>query len=105
MKDKDGKKYYLPIFWFQPVGLDVFENERTSQNGCIEIEDRDLSVHFGLGFKKIPFTLETYVWVAKILQNGAKFRYTKADFKNYRSLNNFRQAVESPKSWHLMGFC
>ena len=50
------------------------------------------------GFKKIPFTLDTYVLVAKILQNGAKFRYTKADFKNYRSLNNFRQAVESPKS-------
>ena len=57
------------------------------------------------GFKKIPFTLYTYVLVAKILQNGAKFRYTKAGFKNYRNLNNFRQAVESPKSWNLMGFC
>ena len=33
------------------------------------------------GFKKIPFTLYTYV-LAKILQNGAKFRYTKAGFKN-----------------------
>ena len=50
------------------------------------------------GFKKIPFTLYTYVLVAKILQNGAKFRYTKAGFKNYRNLSNFRQAVESPKS-------
>ena len=49
------------------------------------------------GFKKIPFTLYTYV-SAKILQNGAKFRYAKAGFKNYRNLNNFRQAVESPKS-------
>ena len=49
------------------------------------------------GFKKIPFTLYTYV-LAKILQNGAKFRYTKAGFKNYRNLSNFRQAVESPKS-------
>ena len=56
------------------------------------------------GFKKIPFTLYTYV-LAKILQNGAKFRYAKAGFKNYRNLNNFRQAVESPKSWNLMGFC
>ena len=56
------------------------------------------------GFKKIPFTLCTYV-LAKILQNGAKFRYAKAGFKNYRNLNNFRQAVESPKSWNLMGFC
>ena len=51
------------------------------------------------GFKKIPFTLYTYViLVTKILQNDAKFRYTKAGFKNYRNLNNFRQAVESPKS-------
>ena len=56
------------------------------------------------GFKKIPFTLYTYV-LAKILQNGGKFRYTKAGSKNYRNLNNFRQALESPKSWNLMGFC
>ena len=49
------------------------------------------------GFKKIPCTLYTYV-LAKILQNGAKFEYTKADFKNYKNLNIFRQAVESPKS-------
>ena len=52
----------------------------------------------GWDFKKIPFTLYTYVLVAKILQNGAKSRYTKAGFKNYRNLNNFRQAVESQKS-------
>ena len=49
------------------------------------------------GFKKIPFTLYTYVLVAKILQNGAKPRYTKAGLKNSRNLNNHRQAVESPK--------
>ena len=48
-------------------------------------------------FKKIPFTLYSYVLVAKILQNDAKSRYTEADFKNYRNLN-FRQAVESPES-------
>ena len=45
------------------------------------------------GFKKIPFTVYTYVLVAKILQNGTKSRYIKAGFKNYRNLNNFRQAV------------
>ena len=87
------------------MGLDIFENEGTSEKECIEIEDWGFSVHFGLGFKKIPFTLDTYVLVAKILQNGAKFRYTKAGFKNYRNLSNFRQALESPKSWNLMGFC
>ena len=42
-----------------------------------------------LGFKKIPFTLCTYV-SAKILQKSARFRYSKAGFKNYRNLNNFK---------------
>ena len=56
------------------------------------------------GFKKIPFTLYTYVLVTKTLQNGAKPMYTKAGFKIYRNFDNFRQAVESLKSWHLMSF-
>ena len=75
------------------MGLDIFENEGTSEKGCIEIASL---YTLDWGFKKIPFTFDTYVLVAKILQNGAKkFRYTKADFKNYRNLSNFRQAVES----------
>ena len=51
-------------------------------------------------------TLYTYV-LAKILQNGAKFiQKLTPGFKNHmRNLSNFRQAVESPKSWNLMGFC
>ena len=28
----------------------------------------------------------------------------KAGFKNYKNLTNFRQVVESPKSWNLMDF-
>ena len=57
------------------------------------------------GFKKIPFTLYTYV-LTKILQNGAKFiQKLTPGFKNHmRNLDNFRQAVESPKSWNLMGY-
>ena len=55
------------------------------------------------GYKKIPCTFYTYI-SAKILQNDAKFRYIRAGFKNYSNLN-FRQAVESPKGWNLMGFC
>ena len=47
-------------------------------------------------FKKIPCALYTSV-LAKILQNGTKFRYTKAAFKNYRNVSN-RQSVESSKS-------
>ena len=49
-------------------------------------------------FKKITFALYTYVLVAKILRNGAKSQCTKTGFKIFRDLNNFRQAVESPKS-------
>ena len=87
------------------MALDIFENEGTSENGCVEIEDWGSSVHFGLGLQENSMcTLHFYV-LAMIFQNGAKFRYTKAGFKNYWNLNNFRQAVETPKSWNLMGFC
>ena len=34
------------------MGLDNFENEETSEKGCIEIEDWGISVHFGLGFQE-----------------------------------------------------
>ena len=39
-----------------------------------------------------------------MLQNVAKSRYTESGCKNYRNLSNFRQELESPKSWNLMGF-
>ena len=39
VKDKGGKKYFKPIFWFLPVGLDVLENEGISEKGCSEIEN------------------------------------------------------------------
>ena len=52
------------------------------------------------GFKKIPFTLYTYV-LAKILQNGATFvQKLTPGFQNHiRNLDNFRQAVESLKTF------
>ena len=31
------------------MGLDIFENEGTSEKGCAEIEEWGFSVHFGLG--------------------------------------------------------
>ena len=34
------------------MGLDIFENEGTSEKGCVEIEDSGFSVHFGLGFQE-----------------------------------------------------
>ena len=34
------------------MGLDIFENEGTSEKGGVEIEDWGFSVHFGLGFQE-----------------------------------------------------
>ena len=57
-------------------------------------------------FKIIPFTLFTYV-LARILQNGAKFiQKPTPGLKNHmRNLDNYRQAVESPKSWNFVQNC
>ena len=41
-------------------GWDIFEKEGTSEKGCFEIEDWGFSVHFAH-------------FLAKILQNGAKY--------------------------------
>ena len=51
------------------------------------------------GFKKIPFTLYSYV-LAKVLQNRAKFiQKLTPGFKNHmKNLGNLRQAVECPKN-------
>ena len=57
------------------------------------------------GCKKVRIKLYNYV-LAKILENGAKFiQKLTPGFKNHmRNLDNFRQTVESPKSWNLMGY-
>ena len=86
------------------MDLDIFENDGTSEKGCVQIEDWGFSALFGLGFQENSIYTVHLCLVAKILQTGAKSTYTKAGFKIYRNLDNFRQAVESPKSWHLMGF-
>ena len=58
------------------------------------------------GFKKIPFTLYTYV-LAKILQNGAKFMQKEKltpGFRNHRrNLINFRQSSGKSKKLNLDG--
>ena len=62
---------------------------------------------WGWSFKKIPFALYTYV-LTKILQNGAKFiqKLTPGFKSRMRNLDNFRQVMETPKSWNLVGcFC
>ena len=49
-----------------------FWKEGTSRKKYAEIEHWGFPANFVLGFKKIPFTLYTYV-LTKLLQNGAKF--------------------------------
>ena len=34
------------------MSLDIFENDETSEKGCVKIEDWDFSVYFGLGFQE-----------------------------------------------------
>ena len=80
------------------MGLEIFENEKTSEKSCVEIEDCGFSATFVLGFQvNYIYTLYTYV-LSKILKNGAKFiQKLSPGLKNHmRNLNNFRQAVESP---------
>ena len=53
----------------------------------------------------LHFTLYTYV-LSKRFQDGAKFKQKLTPgFKNHmKNLDNFRKAVESPKSWNPMGY-
>ena len=66
------------------------------KKGVLKEKTQDSLYTLDWYFKKIPFTIYTYV-SAKILQNGGKLRYAKADLENYRNLNNFREAVVSPE--------
>ena len=57
------------------------------KKGCVEIEDWGFCVSFELGFQEnFIYTIHL---AAKILQNDAKSRYTKAGFK--KKLQEFEQ--------------
>ena len=51
-------------------------------------------------FRWDPFSLALHLFLARLLQNGATFiQKLTPGFKHHmRKLDNFRQAVESPKS-------
>ena len=104
MREKGGKIHYLPICCFWSVGLGIFENEETSKKVCVGIEYWGFSVLFVLGFQENSICTLRFV---NILQNGANFtqNLNPGFKKRMRKLNNFRQTVKSPKSWHLMGYC
>ena len=112
--DRANHSFLPPI---PSYGVDFFENVNTInwKNFSTHVRIYKLEMKYKIetsflytscwGFKKVLFRICTYV-LAKILQNGAKFiQKLTPGFKNRRNLNNFRKAVESPKSWNLMGFC
>ena len=55
------------------------------------------------GFKKIPFTLYTYVLVAKILQNGAKSRYKKSWFQKLQEFEQLQTSSGKSKKLKFDG--
>ena len=75
------------------MGLDIFENERTSEKEYVEIEDWGFSVHFVLGFQEnsiytlhLCFSYDITKW-CKV--------YTKADFWFQKSHERFEQLQTS----------
>ena len=95
MKNKGCKEHCLPFCWFYFLKRGNFR-KMVRWNGRLS--------HFVLGFKKIQITIYTYV-LAKIIQNGEDFiQKLTPGFKNHmRNFDNFRQAVESPKTLKFDG--
>ena len=93
---------WLPISW--DVGVEILKKVHHKKGVLKQKSDASLYTLYW-DFKIIPFTVYTYV-LAEISQNGAKLiQKTESWFKkSQRNLDNFRQAVESPKSWNLMGY-
>ena len=82
------------------LGFEIFLKKREHQKKGALKQKIEASLYILYwGFKEIPFKLYTYV-LAKILQNGAKFiqKLTPGLKNHMRNLDNFRQAMESPKS-------
>ena len=76
------------------LGIEIFLKSR----GAFEWKTETSLYTLYWGFKKIPFTLYTYV-LAKILQNGTTFmQKLTPGFKNYmKNLDNFRQQCKVQK--------
>ena len=63
------------------MALHICENEEHQKKGALKQKIEASLYTLDCGFKKIQLTPDTYVLVAKILQNGTKFRYTKAGIR------------------------
>ena len=76
-----------------------FKKREYLENGALKQKIEASLYTLYWDFKKISFTLYNYAF-AKLLQNGAKLlqKLTPGRKSYMRNLDNFRQAVESPKS-------
>ena len=103
LKDKGGTMFSILLFltW----ELRYFWKRGNIKKGCIKWKIEAPLYTLFWAFKKIPFTLYTFV-LAKILQNGVKFiQKLTPRFKNHmRNLDNFREAAGNQKSWNSMGY-
>ena len=85
------------------LGVEILLKEREHQKkGALKKKIEASLYTLYWGFKKIPFELYTYV-LTKILQHGGKFLQKLMVSKITRNLDNFRQAVESPKKLKFDG--
>ena len=103
LKDMGGKHQFVG----SNLGVEIFLKNGEHQNKAA-LKYRRLRLLYTLcvGVSRKFHIHYTYV-LAKILQNGANFiQKLTPGFKRYMTnLDNLRQAVESTKSWNLMGFC
>ena len=88
------------------LGIEIILEKREHQKkGCVEIEDWGFSVHFVLGIQ-INSIYNLHLCFSYDITKWCKV-YTKLTpgFKNHiKNLDNYRQAVESPKIWNLIAY-
>ena len=101
LKEQGDKQHFYQFVGSNWV-IEIFLKKREHQiKGEIKQKIEASLYTLYWGFKKIPFTLFTYV-LAKILQNGTKYiQKLIPSFKNHMMNLDFRQAVKSPKNTFL----
>ena len=71
--------------------LDIFENEDTSEKGCVEIEDWSFSVHFVFGFQEnsiytlhLCFSWNITKWCKVYIKADSWFQKSHEEFEQFQ---------------------
>ena len=85
---------------------DILGKEGTPWKGFVEMEDWGFSLHFVFGFQyNSIYTLHFMFWLRYYKMVQSLYKKLTPGLKNHmRNLDNFREAVDSQKSWNLMGY-